>query len=182
MNKKGLSLMEMMVVVALFAVVAITLHRLISPVTTYFQHGYVRQKATNEARACLNTIGLAMRGGIATSVRITTPTGAVAWSSIRFELPAPTPLASGTTAYTFALTNGNVQMTEYAVVNLNPVVRGPTILASNVTKLTFASVDIRDPSLVIVSLRIDAPLDKSNRIDRVSTVEMEQEIHMVVNY
>ena len=179
MNRKGISLMEIMFSVAILGVVFAAVSHLMAPAAGFFRDGLARQQANNEARSCMNTIGTAMRAGLANSVRLSTPntTPVVPWSRIDFNLPLSAPLASGTTSYTFSLVNHAVQMTEYVPPH---TLLGPRTLASNVTKLMFVPVDSRDPSLFIVSLRIDAPLGNSGQT--FTTIELNQEIHMQVNY
>lgn len=178
MNRKGISLIEIMFSIAILGVVFSLGYRLMGPTTNFFRYGLARQKTNSEARACMNTIGTAMRGGLANSVRLSTPntSPAVPWSSINFALAAP--LASGTTAYAFTLVNHTVQMQEFSS---SGVVRNAQ-LATNVSKLMFVPLDIRDPSIMMVSLRIDAPLENSGQTSRITTVELNQEIHMLVNY
>jgi len=179
MNRKGFSLVEMMLAVLIVGVTVGAIFRLLAPLVTFFHSSLTRQRSNSEARTCMNMISMAMRGGIATSVVITTPAPSppgVAWSRIDFTLP--TALPNGTTAYTFELVNGTVQMQAYP----SPRPLQPRVLASNVTKLLFAPVDVRDPSVFDVSLRIDAPFDNSGRPERVSTIQIDQQIHMLVNY
>src|SRR6185437_11958047 len=103
-------------------------------------------------------------------------------SQINFILASP--LSSGTTAYMFRLQNRAIEMWDY-----RPSISNPTFktLAKNVTGLNFTG-DYRDPSILYITLRIDAPTDASGRVDALgraenaSTVQViNAEVHMVVN-
>jgi prepilin-type N-terminal cleavage/methylation domain-containing protein len=182
MNRNGFTLIEVLISFAILGIVFATAFRLAAPLSDFFRYGLARQKANSEARACMNTIGTAMRPGIGASLRYSSPnsSSATSWSRIDFNLAAP--LASGTTSYAIYLTtNGTVQMQEFYVSGGHGYQRPPQTLASYVTVLTFAPLDIRDPSIVEVSLRIDAPLSSSDP-SRVTTVMLNQEVHMRVNY
>jgi prepilin-type N-terminal cleavage/methylation domain-containing protein len=180
LSRAGFTLIETLISFAILGIVFATVYRLAAPLTDFFRYGLARQKANSEARACMNTIGTAMRAGVATSVRLSTVSG-VAWSRIDFNLPLPTPLASGTTAYAIYLANNRtVQMLEFVPSGLSGYVRSSQ-LASNVSGLIFAPLDTQDPSVMEVSLRIDAPLS-STQPNRVVTIVLNQEIHMLVNY
>ena len=170
----GFTLTEAMLTFALLGVVILFVHKLGAPISSFFQHSLARQKANNEARSCLNTISVAMRAGLANSVCITTPAGVTVPNS-RIDFITASKLASGTTAYAFYLTpnpsapNWTVQKQEFNALGMS---QQP--LATNVTSLMFTG-DYRDPSVLYVSLRIDAAFGSSGQA--VTTVDLpDQEV------
>ena len=179
-SSRGFTLAETLLTFAILGVVVLFVHRLGIPVFSYFQHSQVRQKTNNEARSCLNTINTAMKGGLANSVRITTPVGISAPNS-RIDFTLAVPLPSQTTAYAFYLAaDRTVQMQEYSTVNATEP--SPKTLATNVTGLIFTG-DYRDPSIIYVSLRFDAAFESSLKTGSLTTISIpNQEIHMVLNH
>jgi hypothetical protein len=91
---------------------------------------------------------------------------------VGFFLPGVA-LTSGTTAYTIYLANSNVYLQEYGTNG----VRTPRILVSNATRLSFSG-DSRDPSIVNVSLRVEAPWDSTNNPTHVTTVDTNETVQM----
>jgi prepilin-type N-terminal cleavage/methylation domain-containing protein len=178
-RRRGFSLIELMFSVAILGLVFLAASHMNAPVLSFFQNSQSRQKANSEARACLYMISTAMKGGLANSVHISTPVTVPVVPNSRIDFFLAAPLASGTTAYAFYLANRAVLVQEYpggAGVQLGKQ------LATNVSGLMFTG-DYRDPSIVYVSLRIDAPLDSSGRADRVTTIQVaDQEIHMLLNH
>ena len=174
-GRYGFTLIEVLMSFAVLGFVILFVYKFGAPIFTFFQHSQARQTATNEARSCLNTIGTAMRAGLANSVNRSTANGVTAPNS-RIDFALPAPLASGTTAYAFFLTpSRTVQMQEFKTSGSIT-----KTLASNVTGLMFTG-DYRDTSVFYVTLRIDAPFDSQGKT--FTTIDLEdQEVHMVVNH
>jgi prepilin-type N-terminal cleavage/methylation domain-containing protein len=175
-SKRGMSLMELVLAVAISAVLVLGLVRFLSKTVPFFQRTSVRQTVLLQARSCMETMLLFLRQGKANTLRITSstaPLGALQlYSRVDFELIGP--LSSGTTAYAIYLDKGTVYAQEY----------GPTprsrVLATNVTNLVFSG-DTRDPSQVYVSLRIDAPYDATHDPSRMSTLIMANQVAQMSN-
>lgn len=161
MNSRGVTLLEIMVVVAILVVVGGGIALLFTNSLDFFQRIRVRQKSMSEARQCVETIETIMRSGDSRTLLITTPTsGTPIVPNSRVDFEFKTPLVSGTTAYSIYLSAAVVYAMEFNPSKPN---LAPRRLATNVSGLSFTN-DSQDPSVLNVSLRIDAPYDPSRSV------------------
>jgi prepilin-type N-terminal cleavage/methylation domain-containing protein len=170
-STRAFTLIEVMITVAICALVATAFFYFLPSQFQYYKHMSVRQQMSLDSRVCIDTIQQRLRNGKASSLVITSPSG----TNSRVDFVLQTPLSSGATAYAIYLSNGNVYGREY----LPSGVQIPHQLASNVTNLCFTGATT-DPGIIGVSLRIDAPYDNSNNPTHVLTLIMpDQEVNMV---
>ncbi|OGR89099.1 MAG: hypothetical protein A2992_01240 [Elusimicrobia bacterium RIFCSPLOWO2_01_FULL_59_12] len=165
MNRRGLTLVEMLLTAAIVAVVAAAFALMLPSNITFLQRTRVRQQVLVQSRQCMEAIQQAMRNGMARTLVISTPNATPIVPNSRVDFAFKSPLASGATSYAIYVAEKTVYAQEFAP----GVTRAPKALASNVTGLMFTG-DYRDPSNVSVTLRIDAPWDSTNMPGRVSSL------------
>lgn len=162
-NQRGITLTELLIASFLLGVVSLALVVLFNKGAVYFRSMSVRQKTGVDARVAMDQVTQALRRSRASTMRITTPNVANAPPQSRIDVEVAQPLTSGTTAYALYWENREVRLVEYAPAHGGA--GAPKTLASNVTGFFF-TCDSRDPTVVRVTLVIDAPLDGSGRPDR----------------
>ena len=177
MNEKGFTLTEVLLATAIIGVVGYAAARMHAPISRFFTQSTARQRATMEARSCLDTMGMAFRVGKANTVQISTPVGppVVPNSQIDFQLTQPAGPIGG---YEFQLANRQILM---RYMDTNYVVQpGSKVMASNVTSLIFTA-DYRDPSVIYVSIQTDTPMGSFEGATVFTIQMLNQEFHMMVN-
>jgi prepilin-type N-terminal cleavage/methylation domain-containing protein len=173
LNRRGVTMIEMVAVVAILAVIVAIFAMLLGKNTTMYKRMQVRQTVMIQSRTAMDMMQQRLRNGKARSMVISTPdeTPIVPNSRIDFVLQAPLP--SGATAYALYLSSRTAYAVEY------PNGLSPKVLARNVSGLMFTG-DALDPSVVGITLRIDAPYDATGHPDHTSTIILpNQKVHMV---
>jgi prepilin-type N-terminal cleavage/methylation domain-containing protein len=169
---RGVTLIEMIVVVAILAVVMGVFATLLGKNTALYKRMQVRQKVMLQSRVAMDVIQQRLRSGKARTLIITTPNSSNVPNS-RVDFVLQTPLPSGATAYAIYLQNEKVYTLEY------PDGQNPRPIAENVTGLMFTG-DAYDPAVVGITLRQDVPWDASNTAQHTSTIILpNQMVHMV---
>ena len=187
LNCRGVTLTELLVVAAILSVFAVGFTRIFSKSIANMQRIRVRQKVMVDSRTCMDAITQIMHNGKANSLVIST-SPADPWpypmadgtkipiipnSRVDFNLQSP--LSSGTTAYAIFVAGHVAYAQEYKPPN---GIQAPRVLATNVTSLMFTG-SAKDPAIVNVSLRVDAPWDNSHDPTHVSTIILpNQVVHM----
>ena len=177
-NKRGMTMIELLLVMAIFTVVVYAFIEFFSKTAPIVKRTQVRQEVTLGGRTSMDSILQCLRGGKARTLQISTPGGATASPNAKIDFDLQTPLPSGTTAYTIFLANRTVFLQEHSTTIANPV---PKVLAKNVSMLSFTA-DYRDPTIVSVSMRIDAAWDAKQQIDttRISSLLLlNQVVHLI---
>ena len=154
----GFSLLELMIVVAVAAIIMIPIVRFLSTILPFFHRTQVRQQLMADARIAMDTIVERLRNGKALTVVLTSPiTNPSQCSRVDFVLQAPLP--SGATAYAIYQDGNTVYTQEFIPSPPAPNPGGiqpRQRLASNVTSLMFAALDTQDPAFVTVTLQMAA--------------------------
>jgi len=148
-NRKGLSLVEILIAVAISALVLGTMARFMPQKIKNLRYIRERAQANIEARIVMDTLLQTLRKGQPQTLDIDTPAGGPPNSRARFV---------GTDGQTYLL---GWDFSKQGTVILQIGAMEPKTLARNVTGITFAG-DSRDPAIVTVSLRLDIPLDARN--------------------
>jgi prepilin-type N-terminal cleavage/methylation domain-containing protein len=153
MNNQGMTLTELMIVAAMSALVILALAKIGGQITGFFRHTRVRQQVQSQARDTMSLIQQTLQKAKPATIVIDTPNTlpVVPNSRIQFELQNPMP--SGATTFSFYLSDNVL----YAKEGL----QSTRVVANNVTGLMFSG-DSRDPYLIKVSLRIEAPWDPAH--------------------
>lgn len=148
-SEKGLTLIEMMLVVVLSTLVILVAVGFLSQNITYFRATSIRNELFSDALSSRNTMLRFLRLGSAQTVFIETPDGTPPYSHIRFSVP-------NGTQYDFRWVNRTIQMT---ITPAGEAPRGPRTLASNVQNLHFVVPDTTIPTELLVTLRLQKPID-----------------------
>jgi hypothetical protein len=185
MKKSGLTLMEALVAVVGLVLVSAAMVRMVSGIGGYVRRYRVRNQVYTESRICMDTLVGKLQKGSPSSVVICAcgnatcsdtcgPSGPTPPPNSRIEFDRPIPLPAGQPASgcrtNFYWFDGTLQWEEHCYGAVAQDL-GPNTLATQVTSLMF-NADSHDPSVIILSLRIDAPLDSSSSPDSVYTVDI----------
>jgi prepilin-type N-terminal cleavage/methylation domain-containing protein len=170
-SQQGMSLIEIVIVMAIVSVLMITVGSFFTRTMNFYKRVRVRQQLVLQSRSSMDLIVQMLKYGKAKSVIISTPivTPLVPNSQIDFNLQDTLP--NGTTAYTFYLSSGIVFATEYHLNGTNTT----KSLANYVTSLMFTG-DSRDPAIVNVAIRMDIPWDNSGKADHVTSIIMPTQV------
>jgi prepilin-type N-terminal cleavage/methylation domain-containing protein len=152
---RGYTLVEMVLGIAIAAIVAAISASAIHNLLKFNRKVTLQNEMNSDAMIAVRTLTDIIAIGRSTTVTITSPatTPLVPNSQIDFELA--TPLSEGTTAYTFALVNGTLQMTTYVT---GGITRNREV-AKNVQSLTFGYADTTDLTHLSFSLIFSAAPD-----------------------
>jgi len=178
---KGYSLIELMLTVAIAALVLIPIARFFSSNLPLYHRTQVRQQGVINSRMALDTIVERLRNGRARSLVISTPAATPIVPNCRVDFVLQTALPSGATAYTIFLDGGMIFTQEFALSPPAPTAGAQPrrTLASNVVGLMFAGSS-QDPGVVSVTLQMAAPLDATGNQSNADTVFLPNQIvHMV---
>jgi len=176
-NRHGYSMIEAMITLAIVGMIALYVTMLHTPVVDFFRRGQVHQETSMNIRTSLDIMTHALEQGKATSIHISTPPGPPLLPNSKLDFVLTTPLITGTTAYSFFLSNHNLQMYEYNP-NVNVTILAKT-LATNVSSLIFA-YDTSNPFIVYINLRIEAATKNTSESTAVTQI-VNQDIHLEVN-
>ena len=176
-RSSGMTILETTFVAAIAAIIILALVRFVSRTMPVFRRLSVRQQVLLDSRTCIDSIVQMLNAGTAKSLAISTPSGTAVVPNSRVDFALETPLTSGTTAYAIYLDNNTVYRQDFA---LNGP-REPRPLATHVSGLMFTG-DSRDPAIVTVTLRMDAPWDASGDPTHVTTLLVPNQVaHLVEN-
>ena len=167
-GRQGLTLLEVLCVIAILGVIILGVAAMIRPIAQYFQRSRTEQQANLDLRVCMDAMRQALGNGIAsTSVISQAPnSGGMAQNQIAFQT------VDGS-SYTF--TWSNVAVASASSVHMlwwPPGVSQPNdkTLANNVSMLHFAFDGPSDPGLLRVDFAMRVPLDASGTPDSFMTI------------
>jgi len=162
-GQRGFTVVEMTVTAAIIGILAIAIAKLFSPTMVFYQRTQARQKVTQEARICMETMEQVLSNGKSSSLNISTPvtTPTVQFSQASFESMDGTSYVI--TWSTSPLNSVHLQHT------LSSGVINDKILATNVTGINFG-IDVNDPAIVNVTLQMTAALDNSGSPDSIANI------------
>jgi len=153
-NHSGFSLLEMLLVAALIGLVILAATQLLFPVINFFQRGRAQQKATLEARTCIETIERVLSNGRASTVVISTPPTTPAMPSGQIQF-----LGVDTSTYTISWSTSPMNTVHLQKTSAAGVTND-TVLATHVTQLSFCW-NPNDPGILNVTLQMTVPFDSS---------------------
>ena len=173
-NRRGHTLVEMIIAVTIMAAIIAGIVLLLGKNISLVKRSSVRQQIMLESRICMETILRALSNGKAGTLRISTPaiSPAIPNSIIQFDAQTP----SGALIHHIIWLTGG---TDAGTVLWREGAQANRVLAKNVTALMFTG-DSRDPALVGVTLRIDAPWDASGDPSHVSTLILPNQVAQMV--
>jgi prepilin-type N-terminal cleavage/methylation domain-containing protein len=164
MDKKGFTLIELMIVIAVGVILILGLTRLVSPTLKFYQQNQARQRANMKMRICIESIERAMANGRVSTLLIS---------------PSPSDPTLGLSQAQFSSMDG---LTTYQIgwsntpnntVHLQKIPPGggttDTVLADYVSSLQF-TLDTHDPGIVHVTVMMRVPLDESGSPDSFQTL------------
>jgi hypothetical protein len=154
-NEKGLTFLEIVIAVAMTAIVLLMISQMGVPMMRFFQRMRVHQQATMEARTCLDTLQRVLADGRASTLLVTNTQTTPMMPSGRADFKTSDGSAYTLTWSTAPTNTVHMQRRLTASAPIND-----TILATHVTELAF-TFDPRDPSLVYITLQIRIALDSS---------------------
>ena len=156
---QGYTLIEIMLVLALGAVVLFAVVKLVTPTATFFRKIHAHQQAFFEMNKCLNTIRRVLSKGQPGTVVISTASGAPPNSSIAFTTLEDGSLTASCTIQWSISPPNSVHLLR--TLASNP----PTdsVIAQNITGLSFAT-DFRDSAVIGVSIQVDEPIDGAGNV------------------
>ena len=174
MTRRGYTLMEMMMAVALISIVALTVSKIFSVTMKYAHSTSQRQQIQSDADSAMNTIVHALQQAKGSSVVICA-CQTFACTNTNFGRGACTKDHPGTTDtsilvppnsrvdYTDIKGNSDaIYWTNYQVYMQIGSAGAPKLLANNVTGLMFSG-DWQDPTHIGVTLRLDAGVSSSDK-------------------
>jgi len=158
-NQHGYSMAEMLITAALFGGVMIGLAQTITPIREFIESYHVRRKATTESRVTIETVMRLLRTGKPETVEIDSPEAPN--SRVRFT-------GNNGSTYEIYLSNQSVYLKQDG--------KQPKRMAANVTSFMI-TMDFRDPSLLSVNLRLDAPYGRNHsRADESLTILLANQV------
>ena len=164
-SRQGVTLVEMLVVVAILGIILAAFGKLFNTNLSFFRRIEVRRQVTIDARVAFDAIGQRLRTGQANTVlidRLTTTSPPN--SQIRFKLVSGADCRIYVANDTLYIQDGTF---------------APKVVAAHVTGLSFSNPDTDDPAILSVSMLVEAPYDNSEDPTHVSTVNLPNQIfHM----
>ena len=103
MNRRGLTLVEMLLTAAIVAVVAAAFALMLPSNITFLQRTRVRQQVLVQSRQCMEAIQQAMRNGMARTLVISTPNATPIVPNSRVDFAFKSPLAFRARSYSIYL-------------------------------------------------------------------------------
>ena len=151
MTRKGFTLIEIMLSVAIMTMVLLPTAFFISQSITYFRSQQMRTQLLSDALTCRNTVSRFMRLGSAKTLQISTDFANNAPPNSHASFTR----ASDGTAYDFSWVDNTV------VMNVTPpgLTTNASTIASKVIDLKFIVPDPGVPTQVLLSIRLSAPVD-----------------------
>jgi len=174
-SEQGVTLIEIMMVVAIVGLIAAAFALFLSKGLPFFHRNQVRQGLMLDSRRVMDTIVERLRNGKARTLIIQTDsTVTPVVPNSRADFVLQTPLPSGATAYAIYQAGGKIYTLEY------PPGNAAQAIASNVTGLIFSVPNSTDPGIVNVTLQMNVPYDQTGDPTHTSMILFpNQNIHMV---
>jgi len=174
-STKGMSMVEMMIVVAIATVIFAALVMFFSKNTPFYNRIQARQQLMTGSRMTMDTIIDRLRNGKARTMSISTPNLPIIVPNSRIDFVLQTPLPSGATAYAIYLTSNTIFTQEYPPAGGGP----PHMVTTGVTGLMFTGSS-QDPGILGVTLQMNVAWDASGDPTHTSSILLpNQTVHMV---
>jgi hypothetical protein len=149
-SEAGLSALELILAVAVGAIIMMALARLIPSVVNFFHRSPDRISVQTQAQTSMDTMMNFLNGALSGSVQITSDPGQPLWSTLSFKKLSP---------------NGNNVVKNYQFVQSNDLLlmrvdSKESTMATNVLQVSFLlPKGVSDPNLIVISLTILPPGD-----------------------
>lgn len=147
LTRKGYTLTEMMMVVAIIGILATVVPTMMTQMQNFFLMTSARYEIQRDARTTLDTVNRYLRQAVASSVVMDTPAGQGPYSRIRFR----------------SIDGRNMQFRQNGKQLIQVIGTAESVVSSNLIYIAFTYPHTDDPSIISVSITMGKSIQLGRR-------------------